>query len=62
MSCINCTGAIAETLANDEKILKIAQDKANKENKVIALFRNESGQLCIASDGDPTQRYLTPQL
>lgn len=61
MSCINCTGAITQQKANDEKIIQIAKQMAKEQNKTIALYRNEQGELSIATEaGTPVIRYISP--
>ena len=60
MSCINCTGAITQQKANDEKIIQIAKQMAKQQNTTIGLYRDEEGRLCIAGPGDPVIRYISP--
>ena len=60
MSCINCTGAITQQKANDEKTIQIAKQMAKEQNKTIGLFRDEQGRLCIATGGEPITMYVTP--
>ncbi len=61
MSCINCTGAITQQKANDEKTIQIAKQMAKEQNKTIALYRDEEGTLRIATEpGMPITVYISP--
>lgn len=61
MSCVNCTGAITQQKANDEKTIQIAKQMAKEQNKTIALYRDEEGRLRITTDtGMPISGYISP--
>lgn len=61
--CIGCTGAITQQKANDEKIIQIAKQMAKEQNKTVALYRNEQGELSIATDaGIPIIGYISPYM
>ncbi len=58
--CIGCGQAISQIKAQDQKIINIAKQRAKQENIIIGLYRNEEGQLCIATGGEPVCHYITP--
>lgn len=65
MSCISCTQAITQQKTNDQKVIHIAQQKANTEQRTVGLYRDEEGNLCIIPDTGgtyPACMFINPQL
>lgn len=61
--CNGCTGAIVQQKASDENIINIARQKAKEQNKLIGLYRDERGRLCIATEpGTPVSRFISPHM
>lgn len=42
--CSNCTGAITEQKAKDDKIIQQAKERAITEGRSYAIYRNEYGE------------------
>jgi len=58
--CYSCIQAIKDKKGSDELIISTAKQIAKEQNRVVGLFRNEYGQLCICTDGEPAINFVTP--
>lgn len=59
MACKDCSG---NSQTSDQKIIEIAKQRAKEENKSVGLYRDELGQLCIATGNEPVFHIITPNM
>ena len=62
--CIGCVQSLTQQKLNDEKIIHIAREKAEKYSAVISLYRDAEGNLCIVPDDGqqyPVIMQITPK-
>lgn len=62
--CIGCIQSLTQQKTNDEKIIHIAREKADRYSTVISLYRDAEGNLCVVPDDGqqyPVIMQITPK-